>query len=201
MHLKVTLSLLFVLDIHHVCSFFSRVCSSYQILIQHNVIWAILTVNVCTDLHFKFSPGIVNHSISTYELGQSSSYFNYYLGQVVFELGHSNRVLILLLRTFQFRTDISPGLIHPLCSTAKGASDNPCDPTYCGQFPESELETQAVARFLRSHKDTVKLYLSIHSYSQMLLFPYSCSYDEIPNHNELVREVNAGASVAGCTSK
>jgi len=49
-----------------------------------------------------------------------------------------------------------------------------------------------VAQFLRSHKDTVKLYLSIHSYSQMLLFPYSCSYDEVPNHNELVcDEVNA----------
>ncbi|ROL50020.1 Carboxypeptidase B2 [Anabarilius grahami] len=67
----------------------------------------------------------------------------------------------------------------------KGASDNPCDPTYCGQFPESEPETQAVAQFLRSHKDKIKLYLSIHSYSQMLLFPYSCSYDEAPNHDEL----------------
>uniref|UniRef100_A0A673GXT8 Carboxypeptidase B2 n=1 Tax=Sinocyclocheilus rhinocerous TaxID=307959 RepID=A0A673GXT8_9TELE len=76
----------------------------------------------------------------------------------------------------------------------KGASDNPCDPTYCGQFPESEPETQAVARFLRSHKDTVKLYLSIHSYSQMLLFPYSCSYDEIPNHNELFEVVKEAST-------
>ncbi|XP_043103115.1 carboxypeptidase B2 [Puntigrus tetrazona] len=76
----------------------------------------------------------------------------------------------------------------------KGASDNPCDPTYCGRFPESEPETQAVAQFLRSHKNTVKLYLSIHSYSQMLMFPYSCSYDEISNHNELfelVKEASA----------
>ncbi|KTG01994.1 hypothetical protein cypCar_00030752 [Cyprinus carpio] len=61
-------------------------------------------------------------------------------------------------------------------------------------FPESELETQAVARFLRSHKDTVKLYLSIHSYSQMLLFPYSCSYDEIPNHNELFEVVKEASA-------
>ncbi|KAI7800472.1 carboxypeptidase B2 isoform X3 [Triplophysa rosa] len=68
----------------------------------------------------------------------------------------------------------------------KGASNDPCDPTYCGQYPESEPEAQAVAKFLRSHKDTVKLYISIHSYSQMLLFPYSCSYDEAPNHNELL---------------
>ncbi|XP_059409222.1 carboxypeptidase B2 [Carassius carassius] len=76
----------------------------------------------------------------------------------------------------------------------KGASDNPCDPTYCGPFPESEPESQAVARFLRSHKDTVKLYLSIHSYSQMLLFPYSCSYDEIPNHNELLEVVKEASA-------
>lgn len=73
---------------------------------------------------------------------------------------------------------------------AKGASNDPCDPTYCGQYPESEPEAEAVAKFLRSHKDTVKLYISIHSYSQMLLFPYSCSYDEAPNHNELVRVMN-----------
>nr|AAH95834.2 Zgc:112493 protein [Danio rerio] len=76
----------------------------------------------------------------------------------------------------------------------KGASDDPCDPTYCGQFPESEPETQAVAKFLRSHKDTVKLYLSIHSYSQMLLFPYSCSYNEIPNHNELFELVKEAST-------
>ncbi|RXN02842.1 carboxypeptidase B2 [Labeo rohita] len=76
----------------------------------------------------------------------------------------------------------------------KGASDNPCDATYCGEYPESEPETQAVARFLRSHKDTVKLYLTIHSYSQMLLFPYSCSYDEIPNHNELLELVKEASA-------
>ncbi|KAI2668453.1 Carboxypeptidase B2 [Labeo rohita] len=75
-----------------------------------------------------------------------------------------------------------------------GASDNPCDATYCGEYPESEPETQAVARFLRSHKDTVKLYLTIHSYSQMLLFPYSCSYDEIPNHNELLELVKEASA-------
>lgn len=111
-------------------------------------------------------------------------------------------VIILLLRTFSFWTNITPGLILPLCSKAKGASDNPCDQTYCGQFPESEPETQAVAQFLRSHKDTIKLYLSIHSYFQMLLFPYACSYDEVQNHEELVcDEVNAWVFVVGHASK
>ncbi|XP_036400579.1 carboxypeptidase B2 [Megalops cyprinoides] len=67
----------------------------------------------------------------------------------------------------------------------EGASKRPCDETYCGRFPESEPEAMAVANFLRSHKNVIKLYLSIHSYSQMLLFPYSCSYEEATNHQEL----------------
>uniref|UniRef100_A0A668AG94 Carboxypeptidase B2 (plasma) n=1 Tax=Myripristis murdjan TaxID=586833 RepID=A0A668AG94_9TELE len=68
----------------------------------------------------------------------------------------------------------------------EGASDKPCSEIYCGAFPESEPESEAVANFLRSHKDSVQLYLTIHSYSQMLLFPYSCTLDEAENHNELL---------------
>lgn len=73
-----------------------------------------------------------------------------------------------------------------LVVTAEGASSEPCTEIYCGAFPESEPESQAVADFLRSNKDSVQLYLSIHSYSQMLLFPYSCTLDEAENHKDLV---------------
>uniref|UniRef100_A0A665TYJ6 Carboxypeptidase B2 (plasma) n=1 Tax=Echeneis naucrates TaxID=173247 RepID=A0A665TYJ6_ECHNA len=68
----------------------------------------------------------------------------------------------------------------------EGASPEPCSEIYCGAFPESEPESQAVANFLRTHKDSVQLYISIHSYSQMLLFPYSCTMDEAENHSDLV---------------
>nr|XP_020509589.1 carboxypeptidase B2 [Labrus bergylta] len=68
----------------------------------------------------------------------------------------------------------------------EGSSPNPCTEIYCGAFPESEPETHAVAEFLRSHKDTIQLYVSIHSYSQMLLFPYSYTVEEAENHNELL---------------
>ncbi|KAG9348879.1 hypothetical protein JZ751_029196 [Albula glossodonta] len=74
-----------------------------------------------------------------------------------------------------------------------GSSHRSCDDTYCGLFPESEPEAEAVANFLRSHKHDMKLYLSIHSYSQMLLFPYSCSYQEAANHNELNEMVKEAA--------
>lgn len=69
---------------------------------------------------------------------------------------------------------------------AEGASDEPCNEIYCGAFPESEPESQAVADFLRRHKDSIQLYFTIHSYSQMLLFPYSCTLDEAENHKEMV---------------
>ncbi|XP_006258108.1 carboxypeptidase B isoform X1 [Alligator mississippiensis] len=74
-----------------------------------------------------------------------------------------------------------------------GASKRPCDDTYCGSAPESEKETKALADFIRKHLSTIKAYLTIHSYSQMLLFPYSYTYDQAKNHNEL--DALAGAAV------
>ncbi|XP_010752113.2 carboxypeptidase B2 [Larimichthys crocea] len=75
----------------------------------------------------------------------------------------------------------------------EGASNDPCTEIYCGEFPESEPESQAVADFLRNHKDEVQLYFSIHSYSQMLLFPYSCSMDEAENHKDLLEMTREAA--------
>ncbi|XP_010200900.2 carboxypeptidase B [Colius striatus] len=66
-----------------------------------------------------------------------------------------------------------------------GASKNPCDSTYCGSAPESEKETKALADFIREHLSTIKAYLTIHSYSQLLLFPYSYTYNLPSNYNEL----------------
>uniref|UniRef100_A0A3P8VRZ4 Carboxypeptidase B2 n=1 Tax=Cynoglossus semilaevis TaxID=244447 RepID=A0A3P8VRZ4_CYNSE len=68
----------------------------------------------------------------------------------------------------------------------EGASNDPCSEIYCGAFPESEPESAAVANFLRNHRDSIQLYFSIHSYSQMLLFPFSCTMDEAQNHADLL---------------
>ncbi|KAF1413784.1 Carboxypeptidase B, partial [Spheniscus humboldti] len=66
-----------------------------------------------------------------------------------------------------------------------GASKNSCDSTYCGSAPESEKETKALADFIREHLPTIKAYLTIHSYSQLLLFPYSYTYKLPSNYEEL----------------
>ncbi|XP_018516493.1 carboxypeptidase B2 [Lates calcarifer] len=75
----------------------------------------------------------------------------------------------------------------------EGASSDPCTEIYCGAFPESEPETEAVANFLRSHKNSIQLYFTIHSYSQMLLFPFSCTFDQAENHSDLLEMAQEAA--------
>uniref|UniRef100_A0A8C6XYV4 Peptidase M14 domain-containing protein n=1 Tax=Naja naja TaxID=35670 RepID=A0A8C6XYV4_NAJNA len=75
------------------------------------------------------------------------------------------------------------------------SSKNPCEETYCGSAPESEPETKAVASFIRSHLSSIKGYLTMHSYSQMILFPFGYTYEKT---NELAkRAVKAIASLYG----
>ncbi|NXP32464.1 CBPB2 Carboxypeptidase, partial [Leiothrix lutea] len=66
-----------------------------------------------------------------------------------------------------------------------GASHSECKETYCGPYPESEPEVKAVARFVRDHKDTIKAYITMHSYSQLVLFPYSYTMKKSKDHEEL----------------
>ncbi|KAF7239926.1 Carboxypeptidase B2 [Varanus komodoensis] len=66
-----------------------------------------------------------------------------------------------------------------------GASTNDCEETYCGPYPESEPEVKAVVNFLKRHKDHIKAYITMHSYSQMVLFPYSYTKNKTKDHDEL----------------
>ncbi|MBW01989.1 Carboxypeptidase B, partial [Eschrichtius robustus] len=66
-----------------------------------------------------------------------------------------------------------------------GASKNPCHETYCGSAAESEKETKALANFIRNNLSSIKAYLTIHSYSQMMLYPYSYDYKLPKNNAEL----------------
>ncbi|XP_008846270.1 carboxypeptidase B [Nannospalax galili] len=66
-----------------------------------------------------------------------------------------------------------------------GASRSPCSDTYCGPAAESEKETKALADFIRNNLSSIKAYLTIHSYSQLILYPYSYDYKLPKNHEEL----------------
>ncbi|KAG7270429.1 hypothetical protein CRUP_035408 [Coryphaenoides rupestris] len=76
-----------------------------------------------------------------------------------------------------------------------GASRNPCSETYCGSRAESDIEVKNVADFIREHKSIIKAYLTVHSYSQLILFPYSYTYDLAADHNELLKVSEEAASV------
>uniref|UniRef100_A0A8B9JWM5 Carboxypeptidase B n=1 Tax=Astyanax mexicanus TaxID=7994 RepID=A0A8B9JWM5_ASTMX len=75
-----------------------------------------------------------------------------------------------------------------------GASSNPCSDTYCGSTPESEIEVKNVANFIRNNKSIIKAYLTIHSYSQLLLFPYSYKYGLAADHAELLSVAEAAST-------
>lgn len=71
-------------------------------------------------------------------------------------------------------------------TTEEGASSFSCSETYCGLYPESEPEVKAVADFLRRNINHIKAYVSMHSYSQKIVFPYSYSRSKSKDHEELV---------------
>lgn len=80
-----------------------------------------------------------------------------------------------------------------------GSSDNECGLTYRGPSPASEPETQAVQSYLRSlfpdqrgHNpndpapdDATGVYLDIHSYGQLVLWPWGYTSSTAPNGTQL----------------
>lgn len=68
----------------------------------------------------------------------------------------------------------------------RGASSDPCSEAFHGEEPLSEKEVQSVARFLESQKKRLVGYLDIHSYGQMLLFPWGYTKEQTKDHIEMV---------------
>ncbi|XP_034528053.1 carboxypeptidase A5 isoform X6 [Ailuropoda melanoleuca] len=65
-----------------------------------------------------------------------------------------------------------------------GSNNNPCSETYRGPSPQSEPEVAAIVDFITTHGN-IKALISIHSYSQMLMYPYGHSLEPVPNQKEL----------------
>lgn len=85
-------------------------------------------------------------------------------------------------------TDLNRNFDAGWCGT--GASSNPCHDTYCGPYPASEPEVEAVIKFLNLKKEEIKGYITMHSYSQMVLFPYSYTKEKSKDHDELLQIAN-----------
>ncbi|NXK81189.1 CBPA1 Carboxypeptidase, partial [Amazona guildingii] len=81
-----------------------------------------------------------------------------------------------------------------------GASRSPCSETYHGPYANSEPEVRAIVDFVTNHGN-IKAFISIHSYSQLLLYPYGYTNTPVPDHEELheiaERAVTALSSLYG----
>lgn len=62
----------------------------------------------------------------------------------------------------------------PLHAVA-GSSANPCAENFAGTFPFSEAESRAIRDGINNVKDRLKVYINLHSYSQLVMIPYGYS--------------------------
>lgn len=74
--------------------------------------------------------------------------------------------------------------------TAGGASSFPCSETYAGSAPFSDIETRSASEYIKTIADKFYAYISFHSYSQLLMFPYGHTKDHLENYDDLVKNVN-----------
>uniref|UniRef100_A0A8C6M3T3 Carboxypeptidase A1 n=1 Tax=Nothobranchius furzeri TaxID=105023 RepID=A0A8C6M3T3_NOTFU len=65
-----------------------------------------------------------------------------------------------------------------------GASSSPCSETYRGPSAHSESEVKSIVDFVKSHGN-FKAFISIHSYSQMLMYPYGYTRTPVKDQAEL----------------
>ncbi|XP_011690610.1 PREDICTED: zinc carboxypeptidase-like [Wasmannia auropunctata] len=66
-----------------------------------------------------------------------------------------------------------------------GSSNSPCSDIYAGDAPFSEIETKSMSQYIRSISDKFYAYISFHSYSQYLMFPYGHTKDHLENYQDL----------------
>ncbi|XP_049878174.1 zinc carboxypeptidase-like [Pectinophora gossypiella] len=80
---------------------------------------------------------------------------------------------------------------------AEGVSLNPDAQTYPGAGPFSEPETRTLSSFIRTIADSIDMYISFHSYSQLLLVPYGNTTDPLDNYEDAI---NIGRRAMGALS-
>jgi len=75
----------------------------------------------------------------------------------------------------------------------KGTSNYPCSETYKGPSAASEPEIASVQKFVYENREQIKLFLTFHSYSQMLFLPWGYDNVRVPDHDELMVVANKAA--------
>ncbi|PNI99493.1 CPA4 isoform 1 [Pan troglodytes] len=81
----------------------------------------------------------------------------------------------------------------------KGASDNPCSEVYHGPHANSEVEVKSVVDFIQKHGN-FKCFIDLHSYSQLLMYPYGYSVKKAPDAEELDKVARLAAKALASVS-
>ncbi|KAM7341960.1 zinc carboxypeptidase-like isoform 1-T1 [Cochliomyia hominivorax] len=78
-----------------------------------------------------------------------------------------------------------------------GSSSDSSRYDFSGPTAGSEIETQRLMKFIEDNrvKEQIKTYLSLHSYSQMIMFPYGYTEKHVENYDDL-KELGLAASKA-----
>lgn len=86
-----------------------------------------------------------------------------------------------------------------------GSSNRPCAETYAGEKAFSELESSSIAQFLWDNRASVRVYMSLHAFSQMWLYPWGYKKGRTNNNQALERKakvaVNAIKKISGTNFK
>lgn len=72
-----------------------------------------------------------------------------------------------------------------------GSSNSPCSDTFAGPKAFSEVETRSMSEFIDSLKGQLRLYISFHAFSQLLLYPFGHTAKLPDNHLDYARVYNA----------
>lgn len=67
-----------------------------------------------------------------------------------------------------------------------GDDHSACSEEYAGKSAFSEVETRTLSKFITKVSDRMVAYLSFHSYSQVLLFPYGHTTEHLDNYDDEV---------------
>jgi carboxypeptidase B len=99
-------------------------------------------------------------------------------------------------------TGVDPNRNFDANWSGPGSSSNPCSETYYGPSVASEPLSQALQNYVKSNSDRIKMYITLHSYGQVFIYPYSYAYQDVANKDEHDAVfVNAAAAIKAVHSK
>ncbi|KAH9630248.1 hypothetical protein HF086_012433 [Spodoptera exigua] len=73
----------------------------------------------------------------------------------------------------------------------RGSSDKPTSAFYRGPEPFSEPESSAIRDLFMNSGINFEVYITLHSYGQIIIFPYACSKDLAPDYVRLLQGATA----------